>query len=220
MFSNINSIHMSKSFRIVIAEDHPVYREAIANLLIQFPEIDSVYQAGNGREAIDMVKIHQPSLAILDIRMPEIDGLTVAAELSKHNPALRILFLSSLTNSSIVRHALSNGAHGFLIKDSNATEIITAVRALLAGKTYLSEALTKALAWEHLQTERTSNFTDRELQIIRLLCQEYSSLQIATGLNLSERTVDRVRNSILQKSGMKTTAGIVRYAAQHGLLPE
>jgi DNA-binding NarL/FixJ family response regulator len=205
---------------VVIAEDHPLFREALAGVLSSMPEIGTIHQAANGQQALLLVQVHQPALAILDIRMPEIDGMAVTAELQQKHPAVRVLIISTTNSTTLVRQGLEKGAHGFLLKDADSEEIRQAVRALLSGDTYLSAQLAQALAMERLRPDSKPKLTPREQQIIQLLCKERTSLQIANELCVSERTIERLRSEIIQKIGAHNTVGIVKYAMTHGLLEE
>jgi DNA-binding NarL/FixJ family response regulator len=209
---------MIETADVLIAEDHPIYRKGLADILVTFPGIGKVHEAGNGVEALKHVRSNPPALALIDLYMPEMNGFTLTATLTRDYPQIRVIILSMNQEEHIIREVYEMGARAFLSKNSDPMEIELAVKTVLNGQIYLSTQHARVLSRIQPITESAAVLDERELKVLSLLCRELTTNQIAEELCLSVRTVDRLRSSILAKTGAKTTSGVILYASRHGIL--
>ncbi|QES52453.1 DNA-binding response regulator [Streptomyces venezuelae] len=198
-----------RTVRVVIADDEPLIRAGIRMILTSDPGIEVVAEAGNGREAVDLARSHQPDVVLLDIQMPVLDGLTALGELRRAVPSARALILTTFGEKENVLRALSQGGAGFLLKDSAPGELIGAVRAAAAGDAYLSPAATrhvvdqlasgKAAARGEEARRRVAELSERERGVLALLGEGLSNADAGRRLHMSEATVKTYVSRILAK---------------------
>jgi two-component system response regulator DesR len=198
--------------RIIIAEDQSMVLGALAALLESEGDIEVVGQAHNGQEAMKMVRAHQPDLLLTDIEMPEMSGLEVAAELKRQQSPVRVIILTTFARAGYLRRALDSGAAGYLLKDSPASELASAVRRVHAGMRAIAPELA-AEAWGE-----SDPLTDRERQILRLAGEGMSSTEIAGKFRLSEGTVRNYLSEAISKLGASNRVEAARIARQKGWL--
>lgn len=208
--------------RIIIADDHEIFRNGFKLLLQDQQEIELAGEAGNGEELVEAVERLQPSVVITDIKMPVMDGIEASRALKEQNPSLGIIALSNYNDDSLIIDILEAGARGYILKNTNKEELITAVKAVYAGESYYCTAtsakLTKMIAESKFNPYKTMpriRFTDRELEVIRLICEQKTNKEIAASLRLSVRTVESYRENIQEKTAARNSVGIVLYAIKH-----
>jgi DNA-binding NarL/FixJ family response regulator len=210
------------SITIFLADDHAVVRDGLRMLLELQPDLKVVGSAANGREAIEQLKQLEPNIAILDIAMPEVNGLEVARYLHANRPATNVIMLSMLRTPEHIIQALEAGARGYVLKESASEEVIEAVRSVLAGGRYMSRAVSNAALDHFLRQSAVSSpleqLNEREREILLYLVNGQTSTQIAERLGLSSRTVDNYRSAIMQKLNIHHLPGLVKFAIQHGLI--
>lgn len=207
---------------VFVADDHGLVRDGLVSLLAAEPDLRVVGTAADGREALRRIASVRPEVAILDIAMPQMNGLETARVLRERLPEVRVVILSMYSTVEHVFRALEAGAAGYVLKESAAQEIIEAVRAVCAGRRYLSPKIARATAGAvpaRPQASPLERLSARERQILQLVAEGRSSVQIAAALNLSPKTVDTYRSRLMQKLGIGDTAGLVKFAIQHGLTP-
>lgn len=216
---------MYARIKIAIADDHEIFREGFKLLLRDQDEVRLVGEAENGRELLQVVEECQPDVVIVDIKMPVLDGVDACKAIKKNFPDVQVIALSMFNEDSLIVDMLEAGAKGYLLKNTNKTELLTAVRTVYNGSTYYcsatSEKLTRMIAnskFNPYRNQPTVLFTSRELAIIELICQQYTSKEIGLKLGLSFRTVDSHREKIQEKTGAKNVIGIVIYAIKHDLV--
>ncbi len=209
---------------ILIADDHRVFREGLHSLLSNIPDIRVVGEAANGREVIAFLDKEQPDIILMDIAMGDSSGIETTRQVKKHYPEVKVLVLSMHSDSQYIVKMLEAGASGYLLKDAGSADMITAIRTVYAGDTYYSRQVSDTLI-EHLtrgskQKPKSTGvpLTKRELQVLRLIAEEYSNPEIAERLFISIRTVDTHRRNLLEKLGAKNTAGLVKHAIRLGLI--
>ena len=206
---------------VFVADDHAVVREGLASLLAAQPDIHVVGTAADGRDAVRQVVKLQPGVVIMDIAMPEMNGIEAARELRERVPRARVVILSMHSSAEHVYHALEAGAAAYLLKESAGQEIIAAVRTVCAGRRYLSPRIAELVA-EGIGRGATANplerLSRRERQILQLVAEGRSSTNIGTTLHLSPKTVDTYRSRLMQKLHVGNVAGLVKFAIQHGLI--
>lgn len=212
-----------KKYKLALADDQVLFRQGLRNLLEKCPDFKVVMEAGNGRELLDAMAKDEPDAVLLDLEMPEMDGEAATLEIVKKFPHVKILILSMYADECLMTKLITLGAHGYLTKSDAIDTVIKAVHALQKRGYYLSEAVIKAMARNmHPPKKNTpahdaADLSHREIEIIQLICQQYTNREIADKLRLSSRTIDAHRNTILAKTHSKNTAGIVLYAIENKL---
>ena len=205
---------------VLISDDHAILREGLAVLLASHADIKVVGTAANGREALAEVLRLQPQVVILDISMPELDGIETTRQILASNPDTGVAILSMHSGPQHVFHALEAGARGYLLKESAAKEIVDAVRAIHAGRRYLSPKVAEIVA-EGLSERRgvspMESLSRREREILKLVADGFSSARIGQMLSLSPKTVDSYRSRLMQKLQIGDVTGLVKFAIHHGL---
>jgi DNA-binding NarL/FixJ family response regulator len=213
------------SIRLVLADDHLVVREGLRALLEAEPDFEVVGQTGNGSEVAALVDDVQPDVLVLDLMMPGIGGLDVIREITHRRPGTRIVVLSMHANEAYVLEALSHGAGAYVLKQSEAGELVRALREVAAGRRYLSPPLSDRALEAYLRQSESgvperATLTPREREVLQLVAEGHTSPEIAERLFISPRTVETHRSNLMRKLGLRTPADVVRYAVRHGVLPE
>ena len=210
--------------RVLVADDHAIVRTGIRHVLESEPGFAVVAEAATGAEALDLAGSLRPDVAVLDISMPGESGLRVAAELRQRSPDTRVLILSMHDNTEYVLESLRAGAHGYLLKDSAATELRGAIRAVRRGESYFSPAVAGKLSAVVRGDAAASaagalaQLTARERQVLVGVAQGHTNREIAQHLGISHRTVESHRESLMKKLGVRTVAGLTRLALEAGLV--
>jgi DNA-binding NarL/FixJ family response regulator len=210
---------------ILIADDHPLLRRGLRSLLEAQPGWRVVGEVSNGRDAKEKAKQLQPDLVLLDIRMPELNGLDAAPLIKKASPASKILFLSVQDDEALVEKALDVGARGYLLKSDAEKELVAGVQAILENRTYFSSAASEVVVERLRGTQRNkpaapreSRFSMREREIVQLLAEGRSNKEIATRFHSSVRTVEHQRARIMSKLKLHTVAELVRFAIRSKII--
>ena len=211
------------SMRVVLADDHTLFRAGLRALLEQLPDVQVVAEARDGREAVHMVETHHPDLVLMDIAMPGLNGLEATRRLVKAFPAIRVLILSMHKSEEYVWQALRAGAVGYLLKDAELAELALALTAVTRGETYLSPPISKHLIREYVQRvggEETTleRLTPRQREILQLIAEGYTTKAIAQRLGLGVKTVETHRSQMMERLGIHDIAGLVRYAIRMGIV--
>ncbi|MCA2000321.1 MAG: response regulator transcription factor [Chloroflexi bacterium] len=212
---------MSK-IRILLVDDHAVLRAGIHVLLETQPDLEIIGEAGDGREAVMRARELQPDVALLDIAMPGLDGLTAAREIKAACPNTRILFLTQHENKEYVLPALKLGTSGYVLKRAEGDELITAIRTVYAGGTFLDPAIAGAVVGEatrdpSAEADPFDSLTEREREVLVMLAQGKTYQQIAEILFISPKTVDYHRTNLMHKLGLTNRAELTRFALRRGL---
>ncbi|MBN1315923.1 MAG: response regulator transcription factor [Anaerolineales bacterium] len=214
------------SITVVLADDHAVVRDGLKLLLEVQSDITVIGDAANGREALRQVDSLRPDVAILDIAMPELDGLEVAKQIQANYPQTRVMILSMHATSEHIFRALKSGVLGYLIKESAGNEVVKAVYAVHAGKRYLSQKISDRMIEDYVHYRNMNDSANplaslsaREREVLPLVVEGKSSSEIADMLCLSPKTVDTYRSRLMRKLGVNDLAGLVKFAVQHGLTP-
>jgi DNA-binding NarL/FixJ family response regulator len=211
--------------RVLIADDHAMVRRGLRLVLDAEPDLTVVAEAGDGSEALGLMS-HQPvDLAVLDVAMPRMTGLQAAAELSRRRPELRLLMISMYDNEQYLYEALKAGASGYVLKSAADRDLVEACRATMRGEPFLYPAAVTTLVRDYLSNARAGGgdiprnpLTPRELEVLKLIAEAHTSDQIALELGVARRTVDRHRENILGKLGMRDRVELTRYAIRRGLV--
>jgi DNA-binding NarL/FixJ family response regulator len=209
--------------RILIADDHPIVRSGLTKVLDAKPDLQVVAEAEDGAEAVEKALKEDVHLAILDVSMPRMTGIQAAAALNKRKPELKLLMLSMHDSEQFLFEALKAGASGYVIKSGADTDIVEAVRAAMRGESYLYPSAVTTLVRDYVERggrgeEQFDVLTPRELEVLKLIAEAYTSKEIAEKLFISIKTVDRHRQNILEKLGMRDRVELTRYAIRRGLI--
>jgi DNA-binding NarL/FixJ family response regulator len=205
---------------VFVADDHAILRDGLATLLAAHGDMEVVGTAANGREAVSEVLRLAPRVAIIDISMPELDGIEAARQIVAANPEVQVMILSMHAGSQHVFHALEAGVRGYLLKESASREVIEAVRIVQSGRRYLSPRVAEIVAQgvsDRSAVSPLSSLSQREREILKLVADGYSSAKIGTMLHLSPKTVDTYRSRMMQKLHVSDLAGVIKLAIQHGV---
>ncbi len=208
------------NIRFVIADDHVVLRQGLRALLDAVPGWSVVGEASDGFEVLPLVEHHTPDVVILDLSMPQLGGVETIARLRRSNSNCAILVLSAKDDDNSVREAMRAGANGFLPKTSQSDELEFALRSLLKGQTYLSPSVCDAMlrAGEDGASSPLSQLSDREREVMKLLCEGHPNRVVAKTLHISPRTVDSHRSNIMKKLSVSSNAELVQVALKCGLI--
>jgi DNA-binding NarL/FixJ family response regulator len=211
--------------RILLGDDHALLRIGLRKILEESPNWEVVAEAGDGRSAVQQALATQPHVAILDIGMPLLNGIEATRQILKRLPNTRALILSMHTGEAYVVQALGAGAKGYLLKDSADAELVRAVEAVAAGRSYFSPAISRILLDDYVRrlaekgvTDRYDTLSEREREIFQLIAEGHSNKEIATLLSLSPATVETHRAHIFEKLDVHNTAELVLYAVRKGII--
>ena len=209
--------------RILIADDHSIVRSGLRKILDAKPDMEVVAEAKDGAEAVEKALKEDVHLVILDVSMPRKTGIQAAAELHKRKPELRVLMLSMHDSEQFLFEALKAGASGYVLKSGADTDIVEAVRAAMRGDSYLYPSAVTTLVRDFVERggrgeEQFDVLTPRELEVLKLIAEAYTSKEIAKELWISIKTVERHRQNILDKLGMRDRVELTRYAIRRGLI--
>lgn len=214
------------SIRVMLADDHRMFREALQESLFGVADIEVVAGAGSGAETLEVAARTRPDVLVLDIAFPDMNGIEVARRLAESHSGIRIVVLSGFVDKAFVEGALKAGVRGYVAKSSGAGELLCAIRAAMAGQCFLSPEVTGILTrqFDHPrpgapQDSRSGVLSPREREVLRLLCEGRRTRAIAAELHISAATVEVHRRNIKRKLGLKTMAELIRYALQEGLGP-
>lgn len=202
-------------YRIVLADDHALLREAIRKSLAEIPDFQVVGEAGDGLELLELLKLSVPDLILLDISMPRFNGLLAAAEIKKRYPRVKILILTMIKIGEFLHRALKIGVNGYLLKENVFSDLIAAIRTIQKGETYLSPLLSGKISQIMVDSGRPDGpLTKREISVLQLLSEGKSSREIAELLFISIHTVNSHRSNIMRKLKLRKTVDLVKYAIQ------
>ncbi|HEY9178496.1 MAG TPA: response regulator transcription factor [Flavipsychrobacter sp.] len=209
---------------VVIADDHELFRDGLKLMLSSADDVHLAGEAWDGRELINQVKKLQPDVVITDIKMPITDGVEATKFIMQHYPVIKVIALSMYDDEELILEMFEAGAIGYLLKNADKSEVIEAIQSVYQNKPYYCKStsgkLTKLLAFSRYnmqKQQKEAEFTEKEKEIIRLICQEYTNKQIGEKLYLSTRTVEGYRMKILEKMGAKNIVGIVIEAIRLGI---
>jgi DNA-binding NarL/FixJ family response regulator len=211
---------MQKKIRILLADDHAMVRQGFRLILDSQPDMEVVGEAGNGREAVELAEQLTPNVVVMDVAMPELNGIEATRRISRSAPRARVLALSMHKDAVYVREILRAGARGYLLKDMIERDLVTAVRAVARGEGYLSPAVSEAVLSDYRKhvTDPLDLLTSREREVLQLIAEGKTNKEIATSLNLSIYTVDAHRGSIMEKLNLHSVGELVRFAMRSGLI--
>jgi two-component system, NarL family, response regulator NreC len=213
------------TIRILLADDHNLFRQGVRRILESQPDLQVVAEASSGLEAVDMAREHQPDVAVVDIAMKELNGIEATAQLLRHSPRTAVLILSMYSDERYVMRAVRAGARGYLLKDTLEEGLIEAVQQVAQGQAFFSPSIARILQDAHTRDSRGQKvedryelLTERERQLYHMLAEGQSNKDIASRLNLSLHTVETHRTRIMEKMGVHSIAELVLGAVRRGIV--
>jgi DNA-binding NarL/FixJ family response regulator len=213
---------MTKAIRIVVADDHPIFRQGLRQVINDVPELEIVGEAEDGQAALTLIEATRPDVAVLDVDMPGLDGFAVVQEIARRQLQVAVIFLTMHKNESLFDAALNLGVKGYVLKDSAMADLIQSIKSVVAGQNFISPTLSTFLvnrsrraATLEEQTPSINDLTPAERRILRLIAQAKTNKQIAAELFISVRTVEHHRSNICAKLGLKTSHALIRFATAH-----
>ncbi len=213
------------ALRILVADDHKIIRDGIRAMLEEQEGWEIVAEAENGKQAVEICKKESIDFVLMDITMSEMDGIEATRAIREEFPELPVLALSMLQEDEHIRRMIEAGASGYVLKSSGSEELVEAMETVLGGSYYFSEEATDAIMKDLVESGGKKSavvgpesLTEREVEVLELICQEMTNQEIADELFISVRTVDAHRRNLLQKTGARNTAGLVKYALKNGLI--
>lgn len=210
--------------RVIIADDHEMVRDGLELMISKIVELELVGDASNGEQLVTKTDKLKPDVILTDVKMPVMSGIEATKKIKQKFPHIGIIALSSFDEESLIMDMLNAGASGYLLKNASKKEIREAVQMVYKGESYYCKETNRRLAeivakggLQNRQTIQEERFTERELEVIRMICEGLSSKAIASILGLKTRTVERYRDSIMDKMDVKNSPAVVIYAVKHGL---
>ena len=214
-----------KKIDVVITDDHKLFRKGILSLLSDFDFIDKLYEAGNGIELLDLLEktTPRPDVVLLDIKMPEMDGTEANKKLKELFPDIKVIILTMEDDEQFILHLINEGVNGYLMKNADPDELEEAIKKVIENDFYFTDDISAMVLrnfkyGKKVEKIAESVLTPREIQVLELICREYTAAEIADELMLSVRTIDGFRSKLLEKTGTKNMAGLVVYALKNGIV--
>lgn len=209
-----------RAIRVLLADDHTIVRQGLKLILAAQPDFEVVGEAANGREAAELAEKLKPDIVLMDVQMPDLNGIEATRRMVAANSRIRVLVLSMHKEALYVREVLKAGARGYILKDAIDTELLSAMRSVARGDGYISPAVSGALLTDY--REQSSNPLDtlstREREVLQLIAEGKTNKEVATKLNLSVYTVDSHRGKIMEKLNLHSAGELVRFAMKNGLV--
>jgi len=208
---------MSPTIKVLLVDDHPMVRDGIMSCLAFYDDVEVIGTANNGREAITQLSSLRPDVIMMDISMPDLNGIDATEQILEISPHSKILIFSMHDNAEYITNAVQAGASGYILKNTDAEEVYLAITQVAQGRRYFGENIAQILLSKPIPSE-AARLTTREQTVLSYLAQGLSSKQIAEQTHISVRTVDAHRRNIKAKLQLDTVAEMIRYAVEHGLV--
>lgn len=214
---------MIMNIRILIADDHQLFREGLINLLSDASNIEVIGHAENGREAVEKSIIHKPDVVIMDIRMPELSGVEATAELKETLPEVKVIALSMHSETHYVKGMLEAGASGYIFKNCTYSQLIDAIETVNSGAKYLGSEITEVLIDDYLDggnndKNNINELTEREAEVLKLYAEGKTTRDISEALFVSVKTIGTHKQHIQEKLNLKSTVDMIKYALKRGMI--
>ena len=213
------------TLKVAIADDHQIFRSGVILSLKPYSHIKFVLEASNGQELIDGIEKDIPDIVLLDLRMPEMDGIETTKYLNKHYPQIRILILTMFEDERFVGHLMDSGANGYLLKSTDPSEIVHAFADVMENGFYLNNFVNRVLIKKNYAKQKFSpnlnselTITDKEKEVLSLVCMEFTAQEIAQRMNISPRTVEAIKDRLMERFGVKNSVGLVFFAMKNSLI--
>lgn len=214
-----------ETIRIAIADDHKLFRKGVILSLRPYTQLEFVLEAENGQELLDKLDASGAQVVLLDLRMPGMDGIETAKVIADKFPSIRVLILTMYEDERFVFHLMEHGANGYLLKNADPQEIRKAILEVMSKGYYLNQFVNRILLKQsHAKTRVVPDLkseivlNDREKEVLRSICLEYTAVEIAKKMGISSRTVEAIKNRLMERFGTKNTAGLVYFAVKNDLI--
>jgi DNA-binding NarL/FixJ family response regulator len=211
--------------KVAIADDHKIFRKGVVLSLRPFSNIKFVQEAENGQELLEGIPMSEPDVVLMDLRMPVKDGIETTKQLSKEKPHIRIIVLSMYEDERFVSHMMENGAQGYLLKNAEPNEIRKAIMDVFEKGYYLNNFVNRILLKKSHSKQKVIpslnseiTLTDRERDVLKFICMEFTATEIAQKMDISNRTVEAIKDRLMERFGSKNTAGLVFFAVKNNLV--
>ena len=216
---------LNRAIKVVIADDHALFRAGVKTALSIKKDVELIAEADNGMQLLNLLRHIEPDVVLLDIQMPIMDGIATLPEIRKLYPNVKVIILSMHNDHSMISKLMEIGANSYLTKNSDSETIYSAIKTCYEQEFYFNELTNKALL-SGLRSRRTDtigipqevNLTDKELTILKLMCEEKTTKEIADMVDISPRTVEAIRDKLKTKTGARSMAGLVMYALKNGII--
>ncbi len=222
----MNKPDLHTPIKVAIADDHALFRAGVKTALSVKKDVELIAEADNGMQLLNLLRHIEPDVILLDIQMPIMDGITTLPEIRKIYPHIKVIILSMHNDHSMISKLMEIGANSYLTKNSDSETIYQAIKTCYEQEFFFNELTNKALL-TGLRTKRIettapedANLSDKEVKILKLMCEEKTTKEIADIVDISPRTVEAIRDKLKFKTGAKSMAGLVMYAVKHGILEE
>lgn len=210
--------------KYLITDDHKIFRQGLHLALNNYPILKFIGEAGNGLELLSLLEEQVPDVILLDLKMPQMDGMEVLKKIRVKYPDIKILILTMYDEEHFVLHLIEAGANGYLLKNAEPDEIHLAIQTVMETDYYFNDLVSSAMLRNMLQKTKIANrvkmgvkLSDKEEEVLKLICEERTAAEIAKEIFLSQRTVEGIRSLLLEKTGARNTAGLVLYAIKNGI---
>lgn len=209
--------------KILMVDDHEIMREGMSALLRKHSEFEVVGQAADGRRALELVTELQPEVVIMDIGMPNLNGIEATRQILAQNPRIKIMALSTHSEGTIVARMIKSGASGYMLKESAFEELVSGIHMMMSGKVFLCSKISKVVFSDYINIITNPKWTEgdglsgREREVLQLVAEGHTTKEIAGFLHLSPKTVDSHREHIMEKLGIRNIAGLTKYAIREGI---
>lgn len=211
--------------KVALADDHKLFREGIRFIIEQMDGLEVAFEVANGAELLEALSDNIPDVVLLDLDMPELDGIEVLKSLRPDRPDIKVIILSMHSDQKMVAHLMELGANGYLLKDTTHEELEKAIKSVEAEGHYFNEFVSQAMLKGLMNKTKTKpslktsvDLTPREMEVLELICQEFTAKEIADKLFISHRTAEGHRKNLIDKFGVKNTAGLVMKAIKEGII--
>lgn len=218
---------MLPPIKVAIADDHKIFRSGVINTLTPYANINVVFEAEDGEHLLQIMEDQQPDVILMDLKMPKMDGIQATIKVKEKYPQVKVIILTMYEDDNFIVHLVENGANAYLLKNSEPEEIYEAICTTFEKGFYFNENVNLALLKKVLHKNKQQfkptfknevQLTDRELEVLKLICNEYTTQEISEQIFLSPRTVEGLRQRLLEKLTVKNTVGLVLYAFRNGLI--
>ncbi|MEL6673818.1 MAG: response regulator transcription factor [Bacteroidota bacterium] len=204
--------------RVFLVDDHQIILDGLQALLSSIADIEVVGEANSGRELLQRLPLTKVEVILMDVDMPHMDGREATQQVKRHFPDLKVIILSMHHSQEMVRKLMQAGANGYVLKNADQAEVVQAIRQVKAGKSYFSGQITETLLQPQLEEASTATLTSREREILILVAEGFTNIEIGNQLHISPRTVDSHRTNLMKKLSVNNVAGLIRYAFRKGMI--
>jgi DNA-binding NarL/FixJ family response regulator len=214
-----------REIKYIIADDHKIFRQGLKFALSEDEQLKCIGEAEDGVELMTLLKSVRADVILLDLKMPKMDGIDAAKEIRQKHPYLKIITLTMHEDDNFILHMLDIGVNGYLAKSTDAHEIIAAIHEVYDNQYYFNDMVSKAMLKNLVEKNKIKpkfkdgiDLSDKEREVLRLICEEHTNVEIAEKIYLSARTVEGIRSTLLEKIGVRNTVGLVLYAVKNGIV--